>query len=1150
MGKILDSLSFSLPGLDPITSDPGRGLFEGEVSAELEKGKIQASRYDNLRQFANQALQFGSAVAKPMIQQGRQAAEKAGELAGLQAGFNISGETFEERNKSLQDEFKRMRLSEEIDLIDDPYFQRGLNKVQGLESLRLLDQEFAGAYGRMKNNPTFFRDPDMYETEFRRIYDTVYATLPDSIDAQEGFLSKSRTILDTYNQQYRKDSNQFAINDYITSTEKKIQSLVFDFDLESSLIDESSNGDIGDKWLELTEVFLNKMETGEITEEGLARYIPEDYLDDPVSFFRDAYQNPAIMRSALKQYKWLDTLEDFQQIYDDLYQFGGSDGGLGADPTDLFLGMLEKDVASENAALVMTIINGVQSGTDTLSNTTNGKASLFKLRAINENQAIREKNRLKAEAAALSTEKLANIRIPLADLEARIDTMTDLFAANQGTPQALTIGQIRESVVRDLNKLLRDADGSIIDEDVYFRLLEQIQKNTYRVALKNSTDMKEQDHVSEFTTVINSMGTEPLGPNSQLASKIAFQITNLEAADNSLTRELVENGTRSALNAYITDPQESTASTFWNHVQILKNLNEMKPSSSSKYNVSPMFSNTVLVSSDPGLLRILVQADKEYNALDVFVNPNSDIYKAVRETGQVAIDSNILGTEAHTTIFTGKVAQYQAKRLEKAEAEAKEEDYGFNPERLPIWKESDSDEGTITYGGTRDLALLIDGTDEKTADGLSNETKALLTSAYSAARSKYLSEGYSTLEATRMAGDDFTKRYKFEQIYEQGGFFSSEETKNFKMLIDTEAMIGGTPVQTYFKSIEASLEDVGKTGWSFMESLRQQSSVGQRQVYKAHLEELRANAKTRLVEQGMEEFPKVLEGLRKNRETFTPKTYTALVDLVYNAESVTQPTKSLITKAISEYITFPQGVTERPPMSEKELTGLAKYIAESIKAQTPGMQLGEEADFTNPARVEQFLYSIDKKGTVGLNVFDPQFEIRQRQEYRRDLEEEFTDDTLYTQLVARYGETAAKAFVSEESMMRAFSEFSLDTDNFNFAGEDFAIIPVEGDNYGFQDEDGQILNYSNKKPFLFTLQDLGEKVQQQQKASVYDIWAKVGPQINPKVKQVVTEEQLYEELSRYYEDWPKGLEPNYFYMRFGRFGQVLYKAYKKYNSEE
>ena len=233
MGRLLDRLSFNLPQQqEVITSDPSKAPGQEYVQSYLAQGAAQSKRVAQFRNLVGAAAGLGFDVLKPLVKEEREEKERAGRVYGLknlQGIADLSG-SYEQRSLQLRERFRTLRNNDEINIIDDPYFQKGLDTAYGITSIKQYDQAAGALYEKLSSAPDFYNNPDKFETEWRRLFDSFYVSLPENTVLQEAFLSKAGPIQDKYLQAYKAASNEWYRKEFVQQKQESLLAAEFVFD--------------------------------------------------------------------------------------------------------------------------------------------------------------------------------------------------------------------------------------------------------------------------------------------------------------------------------------------------------------------------------------------------------------------------------------------------------------------------------------------------------------------------------------------------------------------------------------------------------------------------------------------------------------------------------------------------------------------------------------------------------------------------------------------------------------------------------------------------------------------------------------------------------------------------------------------------------
>lgn len=1101
MGRILDSLGFQLPQMNVVSSDPSK-LYEGESSLELQKGKTDAARIQNLRNLVGGVSQTAMRIAAPEIKKERAKTEQKGYIAGLEAFQGVEGDTYEERNKSLKEKFQELRKGGEIGLVDDPYFQRGMSKAEGKASITLFDRGVEELYTKLQSNPQDFYDtPDLFETELRRVFDSFYVTLPQNTDIQEGFLSHATPVLEKYKQRYKAEFHEYNRKQYLTNQIDSVGASIFSNNTFSDFIDGETDASVRDVWINFSKKFMNDIRTGEIEEDEIRKYVGDQ---DPETFLRQAVTNPEVMRAALKKYNFNESVEDIQEIYDELHNFSGSGiGGLGAEPTDIILESVIKQ--TQNPITAQRIIMSLKSGSGMLKDTNKGKAALQSLHEKAITWARQQETYKSSQRNSLLASQMYQRSEDLAILDADISTFNQILLQNQkstspnvpNTPEALG-----EAFLRRI-EFLKD-----IDREEYSKRLGRIREAMNRAnspASAYNDEKKKEDVTSSIASIAN--GIQGGGnPNALARSLISTRDILGEATDKAFE------GIISQTNSdFFSNPTQESADTFWKTAETIREIDQMGGAS---YTMGRLYSSESVVSQDPQLIATLLEAD-DRGVLDSFVGSDSNVRQAIRNI------SGFTGTpEQLVTTFQAELQTIDAEQRSREKEKLQERELGnFNPNKITL---------QVTTNGTPKIVGPI-GLYQSV--GVVKETKPDLylidyyTQTFGTIREDYIRKGYGEKEANLQANKDFRDRFNKRTIRDGDYILPWEDDVTHVDFISDESVA----TTEYLNSINKDKEEQNKGIVSYLEGLEFLSNdLPMADVAKAEMDELETYVDT------------LLEGeLNKN------------VDPENLIPGYTQPVfdGSIYAKLSSSFVgsTFEgplreaweaRSVIDPAPLDLDSFNAFVYNIAENYSKDT-GVGMVEAVEYT-----KEQIFKADKNNKLGFSIFDPAYVSKQV--FARVQRYKEQNLSLRDKLSPVYTDEFLDDMTVISNLAKRLENHKLDFSNHSLSQENsrITIQPAAPNVFVVINKAGEPLKYTNGSVFTMTREDLGDAVSKQQIRSIPQVWSALGKEINPK-KESVTTEEYNQEIKEYFSTFPDNIPLSYFINIYKGYGKFMYQEYQR-----
>ncbi len=1157
MGRLLDSLSFNLPQQqEVITSDPSKAPGQEYVQSYLAQGAAQSKRVAQFRNLVGAAAGLGFDVLKPIVAKEREEKERAGRVYGLenlQGIADLSG-SYEQKSLQLRERFRTLRNNDEINIIDDPYFQKGLDTAYGITSIKQYDQAAGALYEKLSSAPDFYNNPDKFETEWRRLFDSFYVSLPENTVLQEAFLSKAGPIQDKYLQAYKAASNEWYRKEFVQQKQESLLAAEFVFD-ETLRSFESLNGnDITEQYTNFTIDLINGLEEGTITPEQIKAYTGFDVQngDELYKVLQGVWESEdpeQAIRSFLKGAAKVDLIDDVRNIYDEFYNFAGQGrGALDIDPSDLIITTLTKGFQDPQTA--MEVLNGLPSGTGMLRDTDKGKAGLLLLQEAAEKQAAQDRKQ-ELDLYKLNREEFKKgIALQRADIDAKISSFDDILSlkARQGEPLSPT--DLYQSLEADIYSLYTDPKtGEIIDIEEVAGLMGKLKKQLYDSFSLSETEQKRIAVGNAFNEVMGLTQSES-DVEDKTASMTAFELVQLNSQSPEYTSDLIEGRTGELHSAYMSeDREEADITSFWNHVRVLNNYNDMN-SGSRDIRVSPLYSSEDIVLNNPALLQTMIEADANYDALATFVSPESEIYKIVQDIGQNWLE---LGGNPDNLaqMYVNKKAEYvkeeeeKEKKAEKTKKEAALRDrLGFDPDSIPL----PSDSGKYYIGGVVDLMANIPGIGTlETVEEYPKQDLMVFMDAYGELFTKYYGVdeegGYSKGQAAALALRDFKKRFKLVEIADK----SWDWDNGINMIVDNGVDVDGLPVNTYFESIEPDEEERYVAIQELLRDMRYMTNNRTKPAATAWLAQHNRNMREALMNDWNSEW----EGSYQEDyiDTRNVENSPVYIEAFYSELEDDEEAQPYIPhmKAAWDDVFGESAINRRVFLVDSSIDNLAKKLKSSVDAD-PNFTTEK---LTTLMEYRQLIFDMNKSAANKLSIqeFDPRWRAEQKKLLRTEYRQELDEGGLENAITSMYGEEVAEAFGTVDAFIANTSLFDLDDTDFDWDSEDLTLMPTQDGRYYIKDEQGITLKYTlTNAPFTLDPRDIGDRLKTHRLYDPVKLWGAVQPIVNPQSSPdaVTTDEELKAELGNFFADWPKNLTIVQFQPLFGENSYDMYWMYKSF----
>ena len=1099
MGRILDSLGFQLPQMNVVTSDPSK-LYEGESSLELQKGKTDAARIQNLRNLVGGVTQLGMRIAAPEIKKERAESEQKGYIAGLEGSTELEGNTYEERNQSLKKKFQQLRKGGEIGLVDDPYFQRGMSKAEGKASIMLFNNAVDDLYVKLQSNPTDFYDtPDLFETELRRIHDTFYVTLPQNTDIQEGFLSHATPVLEKYKQRYKAEFHEYSRKQFIGNQYNSVGASIFSNNTFSDFIDGENDANVRDVWISFSKKFMKDIREGNIDEDEIRKYVGDE---DPETFLRNAVSNPNTMRTALKKYNFNESVEEIQDIYDELYSFAGSGiGGLGAEPTDIIIESIIKQ--THNPITAQTMIMSLNSGSGKLKDTAKGKAALQSLHQKALDYTRQQESYKRSQRNYVQASQIYDKSEELAILDADISTFNQILLQNQkstspnvpNTPEALG-----DAFLRRID-FLRD-----IDREEYSKRLGRIREAMNKAnspASAYNDEKKKADVTSSISDI--EKGIRGGGDPNSLARSLLSSRDILGGTTDAAFEGMISQ-TNSDL---FSNPTEQTIGNFWKTAEVIKEVSQM---GGPGYSMSPTYSSESVVGNNPDLIQILLEADSR-GVLDSFVGSDSNVRQAVRNLNQFSGSPEQLQQAFSDELKTIDQLKREAERTKVEERQFE----GFNPSKIKIQATPNGKSKVVgPLGLYQSLGV---GREMKPEPYLIDYFAKSMGAMYGT----FIRQGYSPDQATLETTKAFRDQFPMREV-KDGNF-----VRPWKDDVTSIRLIEDKGLGEFLDTLNPDKEEQNKGIENFLQGLYFISNEDMTsQVAQAEIQEL-------------EVFVDNILESEINKNVNPQDLIPGYEQPVFNEDIYSKTSRGIEDPDMKFAFQNAWEIRKNLPESELDKDNFLVFVSNMAEnyARTTG-----KTEIEAQEEIKQALFSSDKNGDLGFSIFNPEFVTKkvfsriqtyrnQNTSLRDKLAPVYTDEilneiTVLDNLASRLKDNQLD-----------FSEHSLDQEN-SF----LTLQPAADNRFIVLNDAGKPLSYKNGSIFTFTKEDLGDAVTKQQIRNPQQIWSVVGKEVNPK-KESVTNEEFHQELKDYFENFPDNIPLSYFITTYKGYGKFMYQEYKR-----
>ena len=531
------------------------------------------------------------------------------------------------RQKQLGVEFKKLRKDKSIGLIDDPFFQRGLAIAEGQLQSQLFSNQIKAFYEAASSKPTFFEDPSSFEKAMKVQFDLAYASLPQNIDSQEGFLGKISPLIEGVKQKYKQDSTKYYSKKNIEIQQSKTGASFLGYNQNLELVNNLPDGDVLD-------YAQNVPDASALTATEARAFFKTSILEELVS--------------------------DLDEIGDNLNNFlqDPETIGLGSDveAVDLQLDFILKQV--EDPFLGVKVLNKLKSGTGKLSDTDKGKAALNVLWSKAQKASDEEYEKNHAFEYGNLISKISNFDIYLSDntlnldqgkeqLEKEIDS---LYPANKYPEEN---AKLQSALSNDIAQFKRSGGLS-------------------KTAIKNTQVLQ------SFNTKFSPISTSFTPLNVTQTSQAAIELDKLITQSSSFAKGLINTEIKDTHEDFLNDPDDH-ANSFWNLMGVVDKYNKEQGG-----NLKPLnsYSSKAILNNDPKKLQILYEAEQK-GILDSFVDEDSIIGTAIKKTGEAISDDPAI----YTRTFKEEVHRLE----EKEELEEIEDIYDVDFDRIPInMKSSDN----------------------------------------------------------------------------------------------------------------------------------------------------------------------------------------------------------------------------------------------------------------------------------------------------------------------------------------------------------------------------------------------------------------------------------------------------------------------------
>ena len=1110
MGRLLDSLGFQLPQQQVVTSTDAQ-LYGGESQSIVQQGVQRTKRQQQYADFASQGFQMALRAAKPALAREKREKEQKGFVAGQEAFLGVSGTTYEERRKNLQNAFRDLRKSGEIDLIDDPYFIEGLNRAEGMANIQFFDNYAQEVYDTLKSDPAFYKDPNKFETQIRRAFDSFYVGLPQNAYVQEGFLSKVTPVIENLKSKYRAEANQQHRTEFIANTQAAVGAEAFTYAQVKQLLETSSDEDIRDRFIEFASDFGAGVADGSISLEERKRYLPAEYVEDAEGYFRSIVSDPERMRVVMNNYAYDEMVEGIQGIVDNLYSFDGKGrGGLGVNPTDVLVDTLGKNIRDPYVA--SQVAHSIKLGTGSFADTEKGKQYLNVIREDAKKQADKEYQAKILPQETLLTSQISNFDIYMKET-----------------------GQTQQGAMDDLSKQIDELYPPYAYPEQNQRLHLKLFNDVYQAKRRITSQEQQKKDSVLYMLVGDSEGTIEGAfdfPNMALepdALEIRMeQVGEAQERYRSFTTQVINSQLSNAYIQYTKNPDsEAAQNEFWNSVGLASKANERF---GMRTRVHPLFYNKAVL-DDPQTLGLLYDA-YERGVLNAFVAEDSDIHKIV-------VESFVPNWNTRPEDVTARSVARSSDALDrKKQEEVFEDALDVNFDRIPITATDPNSKSGVEYI-TQGQIISTLGIENKTnldADQMiAPELNRMVADAYLQEYSRKYAETRNVPESIEAAENFVKETFVIDDIgnVDQGIFDANDD-----IYILTDKRRTTNLSDKIRKMREDEAIDVDELWSQWRSGVERLSNISENQ------DDMIKDIGRRRLQQQKEDIPiYVKEKLRQEKVFFATDPAAA------NSYQTTLPRQVLY--AHGDFFTEDEGawltaVSDRIQEmglgispSYSEFMMIAK-IMEQEDAKTPPSQRKDDRD---PMNQKQWFNWLTSRPIDMYRVFNPREETIRTDQILRQMDAEFDEDP--TKLVPE----------STRNIMEAMKGFEIDLTEFDLES-DLVIVPaLEDGSYYIMNEDGEYLEYKDKNygRFVFTEDDIlfrkdaTKKYTFREAGPILQNSEKTPEELKLKLQKPVSDRLFKGLMHEYVSDLPAGTPRAYFINQYGKdVGDILYKYYADY----
>ena len=1133
MGRMLDSLGFQIPQMEVISSDP-RNVFEGESQLELQKGQTQVRRQQDLQNFVSKVFSAGAQVAKPIIAQERKEKEQQGYIKGMETLGALSGSTYEERSEAIKTAFKLQRQAGEIGLIDDPYFVRGLHKAQGQTMTGLFELGVAEVYEKAKADPDFYNDPSIFQAEIKRVFDSIYVGLPQNSDVQEGFLSNISPYVEKINSKFVTEANEYKRQQYIGAQEARIGSALRGFNTYRDLVTEGNDAETRDRFIDFGKTLLLDFENGDVSQEELSKYIPAkfkengQYTKDGVeAYLRDTLNDPNKMRTALITGANQDLVEEVQSVYDELYNFAGEGkGGLGVDPTDAAITMINSQFTSPTTAI--DVLSQIRSGTGLLMDTDKGGAALNQLYEKAKDEQRIAKSRELSQRNQETAEKLRGVALPLVLVDADISRFQDILQLNQQSGKGPQTPEALAEILTERISFLKD-----IDELEYFERLGRLRQQTLAAQSPTQTVIKRKEAADAIAKVVDNINKGENSVNS------AISVMQTRESLPSVTDDAMQRLANTTFGLYLdttrneqaTDAERELIETrLWGLASVFTEIDQMGGPS---YAIDPRFSSESVVMSSPGLIQVLAQA-QERNVLEAFVGKSSYLSKAIRSLdGADYTDPNF------PVIFQREVESIKRAEIERFKERQYKAEVGFDPAAIPTRTKTDNVE---KMGAAEFFAKKLNYPTDL-ATSVPSVVHMHYVRAYGDMRQNLIRQGYSEAEAEKTATAAFKDRFDHLVVSEgrvEGSvlFRTRRSVGKIDLLVDKSK-----EQEEYLFRLEQDENKRNAGIQRFLEDLRFMSTNAPAAAAEAKVAEFRTEIESRILDakQKQQELnppiqPPVTEELAtgfRQRLSTTPQTQYLQRGLEQNA----------FIEAYDHAVKLHMDTSPDPkPFDSQEsadlfITNMVNHYMRSNENVNP--EYAERA-------FREFMGERDSDNYLGISTYDPKAQATKQLQERAFIRQTLDQRGVEPFLGVIYTDEVIENFTDARKVAQSIEKSQLDFDTFDPDGEaNTYMLPIDDENFIMVNSEGVPLKYKGtERLFTFSILDIGDAIQREVILNPQATWTAVGSIINPKVKSI-TDEELRKEVENYFDAFPDNMPLGYFVKQFKGNGKLMYQLYSQ-----